>query len=479
MQFFVNVLSEDEQAAIHTESLRILSEVGVRYHGGRALPLLKADGARVVPEKQLAYIPAELVEQALQTAPKTVVLQARNPALSFTMPSAYTGLGMDGTAAFVIDFLTGERRYGTSKDIEDALRLFQAMDLGVMAWAPTCASDKPAPSRPLHEFFSMLKHCSKHGEHELHRLDQVPFLVEGLIAIQGSEEAVRREKIASLIYCPVAPLVHDGQMLDAYLELGQLDLPVMIMPMPVAGTTGPASLFSNVALANAETLSALVVFQLAHPGRPLIYSNAVGVLDFSTGGFLAGVPETALQSAALICMGRHYRLPTTSTGCASDAKEPGAQAVGEKMLTALTAFLSGADMVIGIGEIDCSQALVLEQIVVDNEIGHFCQRVRQGIDTSPARNLFEDIARVGPGGHFLKSKSTRQAARSGEFTVPGLTERHPYESWIARGRPSIYSAARERVREVLEGSVVDPLPENVSAALDDILRRADAELKEE
>jgi trimethylamine--corrinoid protein Co-methyltransferase len=407
------------------------------------------------------------------------VFDARNPALRFDMPSAWTGMGMDGTAAFTLDAQTGARRYGTLKDIEQAMRVLQALDLAVMAWPPTCASDAPAPSRPLHEFVAMLRHCSKHGEHELHRLDQVPYLVEALSAIQGSEAAIRRDKIASLIYCPVAPLVHDGPMLDAYLELGSLDLPVMIMPMPVAGTTGPASLYSNVLLANAETLSALVVFQLAHPGRPMVYSNAIGVVDFATGGFLAASPETVLQSAALTSMGRFYNLPTTTTGCASDAKEPGAQAVLEKTVSALPAYLANADMVIGIGLIECSQCLVLEQMVVDHEIGRRCQRLRQGLDTGQGRDLYDDLVAIGPGGHFLARKSTRQAARSGEFTLPGLTDRHPYEAWVDMGRPSIYSAARERVREILEGPVVDPLPDGVSAALDDILRRADAELKED
>lgn len=479
MEFVAKVLSDEMLAGLHAESLRLLAEVGVRFHGEKALGILEAHGAHVSREDHRVRIPAELVEEALRTAPKSVVFEGRNPSLSFPMPSSWTGLGMDGTAAFALDFQTGVRRYGTKKDIEDAMRIFQALDLAVMAWAPTCASDAPGPSRPLHEFLDMLRYCSKHGEHELHRVDQVPYLVEGLTAIQGSEDAVRKNKISSLIYCPVAPLVHDGQMLDAYLELGQLDLPVMIMPMPVAGTTGPASLYSNALLANTETLSAMVVFQLAHPGRPMVYSNAVGVVDFTTGNFLAGSSETALQSSALIAMGRYYQLPTTSTGCSCDAREPGPQAILEKTISALLDFIAGSDMIIGIGEVDCSQLLVLEQMVVDNELAHRCQRVRQGIDASDAKRLLADIAQVGPGGHFLKSKSTRQAARSGEFTIAALTDRHPYEAWVELGRPSIYSAARARVQEILEGPAVDPLPDDIAGKLDDILRRADTELKDE
>ncbi len=350
MRLTAQLLSEEEKHLIHQQSLRILAEVGVRVHGEKGLPLLAAAGAQVDFETGIARIPAELVEYALAAAPRTVVLGARNPAFDYPLPSPVTRYAMDGTGAFMADFVTGERRYGQCRDIADAMRVFQQADLGIMAWPPVCASDAPAPSRPLHEFFTMAKYTSKHAQHELHTVAQVPYLVEGLEAIAGSAEALQKRNLYSLIYCPVAPLTHDGSMLDAYLELGQVGLPVMIMPMPVNGTTGPASLFSNVALANAETLSAFVIFQLAHPGRPLIYSSANGSVDFRTGAYLAGTAEMGLQSAALVQMGRFYGFPSTSAGMTSDAKEPGAEAVIEKMLSTIPGLLVGSDIIIGFGE---------------------------------------------------------------------------------------------------------------------------------
>src|SRR4030042_2046449 len=118
----------------------------------------------------------------------------------------------------------------------------------------------------------MIKYSSKHGQHELHTVAQVPYLVEGLKAVLGSEDEVKARKNYSLIYCPVAPLSHDGEMLDAYLELGEFELPVMVMPMPVCGTTGPASLFSNVCLANAQHRRRLYLRRqrtrtTGHPGK--------------------------------------------------------------------------------------------------------------------------------------------------------------------------------------------------------------------
>jgi trimethylamine--corrinoid protein Co-methyltransferase len=477
MRTALQVLSEDEQNRIHTHSLRILAEVGVRFHGHKALPILRRHGAQVDDETKIARFPGELVDQVLATAPKSFVLGARNPALRFPVPSPVSRYCIDGTAAFVVDFETGERRYGTRRDIQDSLRVFQQADLGVMAWAPTCASDAPAHSRALHEFVTMIKYSSKHGQHELHRVEQVPYLVAALKAVAGSEEALKANKDYSLIYCTIAPLTHDAQMLDTYLELGEFDLPVMIMPMPVNGTTGPASLMSNIAVANAEALSAIVIYQLAHPGRPLIYSSATGSLDFRSGGYLAGTAEMGLQSAALTAMGRFYGLPSGAAGCTSDAKMAGPEAVIEKLITTLPPVMAGADIIVGYGEIESDQVLILEQILVDNEIGHLCQRLREGVDCAPNKDLFDEIAAVGPGGHFMMERGTRKAARSGEFYIPRLFDRHTYEAWVELGRPTIYSTAREQVQAILEGPLVDPLPDDVIGELDEILRTADRELE--
>ena len=477
MKLFTTVLSESEQERVHQQSLRILNEVGVRFYGDRALPLLEKHGVRVDREQKIARIPKELVEQALQSAPKSFVLGARNPVYDFPMPSAASRYCIDGTAAFARDFSTGERRYGTLQDIENGLRIFQQMDLGVMAWAQTTASDTPSGSRALHEFFSMIQFCSKHGEHELHTLEQVPYLVEGLIAVAGNEETLKLRKNHSLIYCPVAPLTHDGPMLDAYLELGEFELPVMVMPMPVCGTTGPASLFANICLATAENLSALVVYQLTNPGRWVIFSSATGIIDFASGAYLGGVPEMGLMSAAMTSMGHFYGLPCSAAGVTADAREPGTQAVIEKLMTTIPPVLAGVDLIIGTGEIESDQVLVLEQLVVDNELGHLCQRIYEGVDASESGELFEDIAQVGPGGHFLKAKSTRQAARGGEFYHSHLLPHGSYESWQAAGSPETYGLARQKVSEILEGPLVDPLSDEVQAKLEEILRRADRELE--
>ncbi len=478
MRYESAFLSPDEQARVHGESLRILSDVGIRVHGDVALPLLAEAGAEVDPETRLVKIPPRLVEDALARAPRTWVLGARNAAHDFPMPAPATRFAMDGTAAFARDFTTGERRYGTKRDIVDAMRVFHSCDLSVMGWPPVAANDRPVVSRPLHEFAAMLTSTSKHGQHELHRRGQARYLGAIISALAGGEDRARERHEASVVYCPVAPLVHDGEMLDAYLDLGEWDVPVCVLPMPVPGTTGPGSVLGNIALANAEALSSIVIFEVANPGRPLIYGSAVGSMDFRSGAFLAGTPEMGIQSAALTTMGRFYGLPTMGAGCATDAHDVGPEACIEKFITMLPSLSAGADIVVGYGELDGDQTLVLEQILVDNELAHLALRLHEGVDGRDGAELYEDIAEVGPGGNFLAMQATRKAARSGEFYEPALISRASYDAWHAMGKPTMYDRARERVHEILDGPMVDPVPEGTLAAVDEILAAADAELRE-
>jgi trimethylamine--corrinoid protein Co-methyltransferase len=176
-------------------------------------------------------------------------------------------------------------------------------------------------------------------------------------------------------------------------------------------------------------------------------------------------------------MGRFYGLPACSAGCTADARQPGAETVLEKLISTIPPVLAGSDILIGFGEIEGDQLLVLEQIVVDNEIAHFCERVFQGVDSSPEKVLTDDIVNVGPGGNFLSRKSTRKFARGHEVLYADLLDRHTLDQWLQLGKPSMYSNARKKVEDILAGSLQDPLPEDILHKLEEILMKADRELE--
>ena len=93
-----------------------------------------------------------------------------------------------------------------------------------------------------------------------------------------------------------------------------------------------------------------------------------------------------------------------------------------------------------------------------------------------AKNYYEDIANVKPGGHFLMEPSTLEACHSNEFLMPELADRNTHDQWAELGKPELYSKARKKVESVLASPGKNPLPDNVLGKLEDIMRRADREL---
>ena len=478
MKMQSSILSEDEKLRIHKDSVRILEEIGIRFPSNTALSLLEFNGAKIDWKKQIAYIPEEMAKAALESTPKQFVMGARNREKDLLLPSDFSAYNLDGCGVNTLDLETGSRRSAVLQDVADSARVFEEIDLGYILWPPISPSDVPHGARSLVSTGTSFINSSKHVMDEVKKKEEVPYLIEMMKAVLGNLETVRERKIYSVTYCTVAPLCHDGDMLEATMELSKFHAPILIYPMPACGTTGPASLYSNLALANAEALSAIVIFQLISPGTPLIFGAALGVVNVRSGMFLEGAPETALQMTAMGEMGKYYGMPTMCAGCLTDAKTPGMQAVMEKVLTTMPMVLADIDVIQGIGLVESSMTLSLEQMIIDNEIANLCKRMKDGIKVNDENDFFDDIRMVGHGGHFLKQKNTKAAFRTSEFFQAALCDRNSYDGWAGLGSPDMIGLAREKVKSILKSELKNPLPESTEKMIREIMEEAKKKLDE-
>ena len=87
MHLTAQILAEDEQERIHEMSIHILEEVGIRFHGHMAPKVLKENGVYFNPEDKIAKIPRQVVSQAIDSAPKSFVLGARNAQYNLPLPT--------------------------------------------------------------------------------------------------------------------------------------------------------------------------------------------------------------------------------------------------------------------------------------------------------------------------------------------------------------------------------------------------------
>jgi len=104
-------LSAAECAELAEQAFTVLQEVGVIYNTAEALELLAEAGAIVDRETSLVRLPRELVERCLAMAPRQVLLAARDPRNDVLVGGgAPLSITSDGTATYVLDDNTGERR---------------------------------------------------------------------------------------------------------------------------------------------------------------------------------------------------------------------------------------------------------------------------------------------------------------------------------------------------------------------------------
>jgi trimethylamine--corrinoid protein Co-methyltransferase len=466
---------EHEIEAIHDASLTVLEEVGVVFPDREARELLAGAGADVHPDSGLVKIPRRLVEDALTSAPRDILLAGRDAAHDVRCDGADTFLTLDGTGAYTLDHRSGERRASTLQDLADACRVADAAPEVGVVWNIVSASDAAPATQVVEELVTCLRNTSKHVQGEVQRAVEVPYVMEVLAAAAEGGRWDPERPFFSIVYCPVPPLQHEPEMLAAAVALAREGVPMCIYSMGLAGATTPVTLAGAAMQANAEILSSIVLFQLVRPGLPCIYVADTGVLDMRAGIYAAAPPESVLLTQAMVGLARRYDLPVMATGLTGDANEASTMAGVDAGLTALASMLMEPDLLVGAGMNGGAQMLSLPKILLDCEIFRECRRIRAGLTVDDAHLMTGVVADVGPGGHFLKARETRQYMRSGELYLPELMLREPYEVW-RDGKKAELGRAVEAVERILATHRVAPLPASADAKIADVLAAAGREL---
>jgi len=463
MRTLIQVLSEEERVQVHERSLKVLATTGVRVLSARGRQILEAAGADADGSSPIVRFPRAFVEESLKLAPKKFKLGARRPGWDLEMNSGKCSLVADGEAVSVLDLETGNLRPGTFDDWLTATRLIDALDEIGVYWNMVKADFIGDTLGDFVSYWrSVLENCSKHIQDSTDSIEQSRLLLEILQIAFGDRETIRRTHPFSFLVCPMSPLVIDEDYTDAYLEIVGWDMPVAIMPMPLMGATGPASIISTVLTANCEALAMLCLVQAAAPGTPVIYAPVPQSIEPHTWRYTGGAVENALFGAAVTEMGRYYGLPVEASTGGSDQYSPGAQAGYERAINWMLPVLSWPDLLVGPGLLGGSTILCLEQTVIDAEIFRRCARLHEGVPCGAENWLDEVIATVGPGGDFLKQKSTEKAVRAGQWYLGKIGFHDTYENWKAAGMPDMAGEIPAVIENILKEH--QPLPLNASAS---------------
>jgi trimethylamine--corrinoid protein Co-methyltransferase len=330
-------------------------------------------------------------------------------------------------------------------------------------WPSPNPGDVPAEVLPLVTQATMVRNSTKHIQDEVRTPEMVEPILEIYEAACGA--SLTERPYFSVTNCTIAPLQHDREMTEAGLKMVHRGVPIVVLPMPQAGTTGPMTLLGTCIVNMAELLSGIVLYQLAHPGCALVSGVGSAVADMRSGGYIASSPEIGLINLICLEMSRFYGLPTQATGMSADAKAADFQAGSEGGMTALVAALAGADSLISAGGLDGVQISSPAKYVLDNDqVGALRRYLREdAVDETTA--LMDDILEVGIGGHFLGCRSTRRHSRT-EVWRPQAFRKGTFEESAGR---SLVEDAAARARRILAEHEVPALPEDADRHIDDII----------
>jgi len=468
----LSILSAQDVARLHTATLDVIEKVGVRFPSPQALDILEAHGAQVDRATMVARVPGQAIESALRQAPPVYTLAGRDPAQDLPLDGRHVYLGTDGCGVEVIDLATGQRRTSTKADAADAARMADALEEVAFWWSMVSAQDCRTETRGLHELEAAWHNTTKHLQTEsIVSRAEMHAAIEMASTVAGGRQALRRRPVLSIMQCTTSPLGHDRGSLEAGLAAAEAGLPVGFMTMASCASTGPATLAGNLVVGNAEVISALAMIEMAYPGTPVYYAAAQTAMDLRSGAYTGGAPEDYLFGAATNLLADYYNVPLSMGAFATGAKEPDWQAAVDGSFSSFMASLTLSDMLLGCGLLHGSRILSYEQMVMDCEIYSIVRHTLQGIQVTDETLALETIAAVGPGGHFLTQKHTKQHMR--ELWQPRLMDRRTYEQWESK-RDGARDWARARAQDILNTHRADPLDPRLGAELTRIIAAAEA-----
>jgi len=469
----ISVLSEEEIASVHEHTLALLKDPGVAVHSEAALDVLQKGGASVDRSRMRASLSEEMVDEVLSRVPRTVKLCGRTSKQDMATPrSGPPFMATNGTAVYVTDLRTGEKRQSLGKDLKDFMVLADALDSVDYVWPIVTAHDGPERGRGLNDIAIALENTTKHMQGEAMSAAEAMAEIRAGAAVVGGEEELAKRPVFSVIQCPICPLSFEKGSVEAVMEFARAGIPVVSMSMALCGLTSPVTLASTIAIVNAENIASFAVSQMTMAGAPVVYSSESTVMNMKTGEIRYGSLEEVLIASALGQMARHYEVPSMvgSFGAGLRGDSPGVNVDPAELIFSAMTNLSHTDFTSGLGGLDQAKGSSLEQLVIDADIWESIRDIGKYVSFDEEHYALDVIRAAGPGGSFLSAPHTLRNMRK-ELFLPSSEKARVYDMYRLDIEPAeIVRHAKERASSLLESHVPEPLEPGVKREIESVVK---------
>lgn len=469
-----DLLSASDLAQIEATAGRLLAETGVEMDHPEGLEMLHGLGCRV--ENGRVHIPPDVVQRSLAQITPQRQLYNRDGSEAFCFGDGQLRFHSGGALPFIRDSQTGKQRNPTLRDVADATRLLDALpnvDVIIPLFGP---QDVPPALMAIESTEAMLLNTNKPvWSAPVDTPEHVEYMVEMAAACCGGLDAFRRRPSMYLSVSPVSPLTFPHAIVASIMAVARSGAPLLSLPAPSLGATGPITMAGGLALQHAETLTSYVIAAAARPGASVIYCSRISAIDPRTAISIWGGPDVGLTGAVAGLLAHRLGLPADTYGLNSSTDVLDPQFAYERLANALVPALAGVDILSGVGSTRDVMIAGLEIAVIDNELINLIKRIATGYRVD-AQTLAFDVMKevILRDGVFLGELHTVKQMRQGALYTPELS---------VRGDPQepggVLARARDRVQQILSTHQPAPLPEDARRALSATVNRARRELAKE
>jgi trimethylamine--corrinoid protein Co-methyltransferase len=468
----LTVISEENVERIYRASLDLLMNPGIFSESDLFLDLFEKGGARVNRTERTIRVPQELVEWAIQSAPKSFTLYGRNePAMDLQIELGHVYFGMGGTSEPSFwDYDSGQPRQPTKQDMINNTRIGHALPDIDFVQTLCMSGDQPTDVIFFHDFDAIFRNTTKPTVLNILERPFTQHLLEMAAAASGGEALLRQKPSMLGIATPVSPL-KIPIMNEGILDAVKAGVPILYSPGPLMGATGPATVAGLVALTNAEVLFGVTLVQLIQPGAPVVLKPDTDVFDMRTTQVTYGSPEQNLGKIAMVQLAKRYRIPIYGLGGGVEGKIPDAEAAGEAMQTLLLDGLAGMTLCQALGSMSFGMYGSPEMTVICDELVRIVKHILNGFEVNDETLALDVIRKCGYGGSYLAQEHTRRNFRK-EMYFPSLFQRQTITDWQKAGSKNIYEVAHASVLGLLEKAGPVELAAGVDAELERALQHA-------
>ena len=454
-----NVLSQQQIEKIHEESLKILSNIGIKVTGAEMLKKLKDNGAELC-ENDIVKIPRALIEKAMKTVPKEVNLYNRDGELVCSMNDTNNiYFGSIAEQLEYLDYKTNKARRFERKDMKTMCVLQDYLPNISFTTSVGLMDGVPADVAGQIGFIEVIRNFTKAVHVVTSDVNALKDIVKIATDLAGSKEALI-EKPMFLYYAePIPPLMHPYESNERLIVCAENGIPVTYMPYSMMGGTAPITPAAALAQNNADVLAGMVMTQIVREGSPYIYGSMPTVFDMKSTIGAYGAPEFHMCVAASAEMANFYGISFYGTATVSDAKTIDPQAMSEIEMSLFSSMLSKANQVHDLGLLDHARNISPAAIYMSNEIIDQLKNYIKGVDTSDEMFMLDVIEKVGPGGHYLEDMSTLMHFKDNWY--PELFTREMVNPEVS----DVMDRVTSKIDHILETHVPQSLSEEKEAIL--------------